>query len=472
MHFIDRKKELSALNERWFEKKSELFIIYGKRRIGKTELIKQFIKDKPAVYFLADKRTTKEQLQELGTLFGNHFKDTLLKQNGFSSWLDVFIFLKERVKGPFIFAVDEYPYLTEVDKSITSLFQKGWDEYLKDSKVYLILSGSSVAMMESETLNYKSPLYGRRTGQLLLKSMDFRSSWKFFPEKSFDDFLQFYTILGGTPAYLKCFNGKESLKDNITRKIFSRTEYLHNEIEFILKEELREPKNYLSILKAISFGKHKFGEIVNETGLEKNVMNKYLSTLYQLQLIEKEIPITEKKPEKSRKGLYKITDNYFRFWFQYVFPFKSDLEIERHAEVLKTFNNSFFFLESLVYENVCKDILWGCQDKLFTFDRVGRWWNNNAEIDIVAFNSNTKDILFGECKWSRKTIGINIYEALKEKSTHVEWNEKGRKDHFILFSKSGFTPDMKKLAKKENIYLVHKDKFTPTPGKPRTSVRG
>ena len=460
MKFINRNKELADLEKRWNDKNAEFFIIYGKRRVGKTELIKQFIKGKSAVYFLADKRTTKEQLQELGALFGNYFKDTLLKQNGFASWLDVFVFLKERVKEPFVFAVDEYPYLTEVDKSITSVFQKGWDEYLKDSKVYLILSGSSVAMMESETLNYKSPLYGRRTGQLLIKPMDFNDSWKFFPKSKFDDFMQFYTVLGGTPAYLQRFDEKESLKDNIISKIFSRTEYLHNEIEFILKEELREPKNYLSILKAISFGKHKFGEIVNDTGLEKNIMNKYLQTLNQLQLIEKEVPVTEKKPEKSRKGLYKITDNFFRFWFQYVFPFKSELEIERYKEVLKSFDNSFFYLESLVYENVCKDLMWNLQDELFEFNRVGRWWNNNEEIDIVAFNSETKDIIFGECKWSKKPIGINIYESLKKKAAQVEWNEKERKDHFILFSKSGFTPDLEKLAKKEGIYLVHEHKMT------------
>lgn len=458
MKFINRQKELDALNQKWTEDKAQLLVIYGKRRVGKTELIKQFIKDKPSVYFLSDKRTVKEQLKELGRLLGDRFKDSLLIQHGFNDWLEVFAYLKEKVTTPFIFALDEYPYLVEIDKSISSIFQKGWDEYLKDSKVYLILSGSSVSMMESEALIYKSPLYGRRTGQMLLKSMSFVNSSEFFPSYDFDDFLQIFTVTGGMPAYLLQLDSKLSLKDNIKNKILSKTEFLHNEIEFILKEELREPKNYLSILKAISFGKCKFGEIVNETGLEKNVINKYLSTLEQLQLIEREVPVTENVPAKSRKGLYKITDNFVRFWFQYVFPYKSELEIERYDEVFRKIKESFDNLEALVYENVCREILWQYQDQLFSFERVGRWWESDKEIDIVAINSESKSILFSECKCSNKQVGTNIYEDLKDKAKTVDWKMNGRNEYYALFSISGFTPDMIALAKKEKVLLVNKDK--------------
>jgi len=459
MRFINRAEELNSLNAKWKENKPHFVIIYGKRRVGKTELIKQFIKDKPSVYFLADKRTELEQLKELGRIMGDFFKDSLLKERGFTEWIEVFKYLKERNKSRFILAIDEYPYLVEGNKAVSSLFQKGWDEYLKDQNVLLILSGSSIAMMESETLTHQSPLYGRRTGQILVKPLSFKESRDFFPNKDFDEYMDIYTIVGGMPAYLLQWDDSLSLDGNIKNKIFDRTEYLHNEVEFILKEEFREPKNYLSILKAISWGKRKFGEIVNETGLEKNVLTKYLMTLEKLYVIEKEVPVTEEKPEKSRKGLYLISDNFFRFWFQYVFPYKSDLEIGRLDEVSRKIKESFNILESSVYEKVSIEMLWGFREKIFPFEKAGRWWDKDNEIDIVALNVARKEILFGEVKWSNKQVGTNIFEDLKRKGESVDWHNAARKVHYLLCSKSGFTKDMIELAKKEKVLLIHKDKL-------------
>ncbi len=458
MKFINRETELKALRDKWAKGESQLIIVYGKRRVGKTELIKQFIKGKEAVYFLADKRTPLEQLRELGQIIGDMFNDDMLKSHGFENWLEVFNYIKKRKKGKFIFAIDEYPYLVETDKSISSVFQKGWDECLKDAGIFLILSGSSIGMMESEALTYRAPLYGRRTGQFLIKPLLFKEARQFFPKKDFDECLGVYTITGGIPAYILQWDGALSIKDNIKEKIFLSTEFLHNEVEFILKEEFREPKNYLSILRAISWGKRKFGEIVNETGLEKNILTKYLMTLERLQIIEKEVPITEDVPQKSRKGLYAITDNFFRFWFQYVFPYKSDLEIQRYDEVLRKMGESFKMLEAWTYETICRQMLYDFRDELFTFERIGKWWENGREIDVVALNSQTKDILFGEVKWSEKQVGTNIYMELKEKATHVDWNRASRKEHYILFSKSGFTKDMVELAKKDGVQLIYKDK--------------
>ncbi|MBI4656263.1 MAG: ATP-binding protein, partial [Elusimicrobia bacterium] len=458
MKFINRSKELNFLEKKWDEKKSHFIIIYGKRRVGKTELIKHFIKGKSAVYFLADKRTVLEQLKEMGKLFGIHFNDSILEKQGFGEWLDVFKYISEKTKEQFIFIVDEYPYLVEVDKSMSSVFQKGFDEYLKNENVFLILSGSSISMMESETLIYKAPLYGRRTGQILIEPMSFKESWKFFPNKNFDEFLSIYSVVGGMPAYLLQMDPNLSWKENIKSKIFPKTEFLHNEVEFILKEEFREPKNYFSILKAISFGKRKFSEIINETGLERNILTKYLNVLEKLKIIEKEVPVTEENPAKSKKGLYYISDNFIGFWFQYIFPYKSDLEIERHSEIMKKINESFKNLEALVYEKVCRELTWEFMGKIFDFERVGKWWDKNQEIDVVALNRQTKEILFGEVKWSEKPIGTNILDELKNKSKTVKYFENGRKEYFILFSKSGFTDDLLKSAKKENIFLVHKDK--------------
>jgi len=457
--FINREKELYFLNSKWAEKSPNFVIIYGKRRVGKTELVKQFIKNKPAVYFLADKRTTKEQLKELGRLVGDSQGDDILVKRGFADWLEVFEYLKSKIIKPFVFVVDEFPYLVETDKAISSIFQKGWDEYLKETKVFFILLGSSMSIMESEALIYKAPLYGRRTGQILLPPLKFKEAKQFFPKMNFEDFLKIFSISGGIPAYLIQFNQNISLKENIRKNIFANTEFLHNEIEFILKEELREPKNYLSILRAISLGKRKFGEIVNEAGLEKNVMHKYLGTLERLRIIGKAVPVTEKNSEKSRKGLYRIEDNFFRFWFQYISPYKSDLELENFHQVERKMDESFVNLESLVYEDVCQQILWGLRDKIFPFERLGRWWDRNEEIDIVGLSQETNQIIFGECKWSNKPIGINIYEDLKKKAGLVEWGDSQREEHFILFSKSGFTREMVKIARQDGIFLVKQDKL-------------
>lgn len=456
MKFINRTRELAALNEKWESGHSQLFIVYGKRRVGKTELMKQFGKNKSFIYFLADKRSQSEQLKELGRIAGEFFKDTILAKRGFVDWIEAFQYFKDSKKR-FVLVIDEYPYLVESDPATSSLFQKGWDAYLKDTGIFLLLSGSSIAMMESETLIQKSPLFGRRTGQLLVEPLSFGQARKFYPKKSFHEFMKFYAITGGMPAYLMQMNPDLSPEENIMARIFPPTEFLFNEIEFTLKEELREPKNYLAILRAISWGKRKFGEIGNDTGLQKNVLTKYLSVLERLHLIDKEVPATEFNKGKSRKGLYRITDNFFRFWFQFVYPYKSELQIGRTEEILAKYTACASSLEAVVYENVCIELLLNFEKKIFPFDRIGRWWEGNAEIDIAGLNERKKQIIFGECKWSSKPVGTNVYNDLKKKAGTVQWERGKRKDLFILFSKSGFTEDMILLAKKEKVYLVHGD---------------
>ncbi len=473
MKFINREKELNNLNQAWKSKKAQFFIIYGKRRVGKTELIKQFTKNKSGIYYLADKRTSKEQLKELGQIVGEYYKDEILKNNGFSDWLEFFSYIKNKSKKePLVIAIDEYPYLVENNKEISSLFQKAWDNYLKDTKVFLILCGSSISMMEKETLIFKSPLFGRRTGQLLIEPLNFFQAWQFFPEKSFDDFLNIYSICGGMPAYLQQFKSSEKFENIVKEKILNSSSFLYNEIEFMLKEELREPKNYLAILKAIAYGQRKLGKIVNEVGLEKNILNKYLNVLLNLKLIERQVPVTEKLPNKSRKGLYKIADNFTLFWFYFIFPFKSYLALDNYDFVLKKIfgnkkysnsqNSNFKLIVSKTYEQVAMEILYNLKNEIFEFEKIDSWWLNEEEIDLVAFNEKEKRIIFGECKWSEKPIGIDTYLNLKRKSQLVNWYNNERVNYYILFSKSGFTKNIMKLATEENIFLVEKNKLICT----------
>ncbi|MBI3015852.1 MAG: ATP-binding protein [Candidatus Tectomicrobia bacterium] len=461
MEFIDRERELSFLETQWKRSQAQLIILYGKRRVGKTELIHRFLQKKPAVYYVADRRPEPAHLKELAARFSAFFRDEFLSREGFSDWLSVFAYLKRKVREPFIWVIDEFPYLAENNRAISSLFQKGWDETLRHLPIFLILCGSSISMMESETLAHKAPLYGRRTGQIFLEPMGFYDAWKFFPKTAFEDFLYLYAVLGGTPAYLIRFDPEESLEENIRSQIFTKEEFLHREVEYFLREELREPRNYLAILKAVTSGKRKFGEIVNDTQQEKNTLTKYLHVLEDLHLIEKEVPATEKNPQRSKKGLYRLQDPFFVFWFEYVFPHKSDLELGETAVALRAWRRTFDRLVASTYERVSAHVVRKHEEDLFPLQRIGRWWDRNQEIDLVGVNDSENAILFGEAKWSTKPVGTDIYESLQGKARQVEWGKKGRKEHFCLFSRSSFTPAMKRLAQEQEVLLFHRDRLLP-----------
>lgn len=457
MKFINRNSELNKLNELWEERKSQLVVIYGKRRVGKTELIKQFLKSGKGIYFLADKRTLKEQLLEFARVVGNFFDDEFVSQKGFADWLEAFAYLKARAKKqPFVVAIDEYPYLVETDSATTSVFQKGWDEHLKDTQAYLILCGSSISMMESELLSYKAPLYGRLSAQLLIEPMSFESSWKFFPDTDFTGFLSFYSVTGGMPAYALDFSRFANVGSAIESLCWDKFGLYHNEVNLMLRQELRTPNNYFAILKALSWGKTKLGEIASNTGLEPQLVNKYLDTLIRLQLVEREVPVTEQKPHKSRKGIYIIRENFIRFWFQYVYAYASDLEIGNIRQAKKSFGTNAHILEAIAYEQIARDHMRLHQDKLISIDKVGRYWDKNVEIDGIGLNSGSKQAIFMEAKWSNTKQDLRALNKLKKKAELVGWNKDKRQDYFVIYSKSGFNQDLLDYAKQEtNVYLVH-----------------
>jgi hypothetical protein len=459
MRFINREYELGFLNGKWAEPNSNLVIIYGKRRVGKTELCLHFAKEKPHIYFLCDRVNVNTQLRKFAEAIGEFYKDEFISQNGFKDWEMAFKYLAAK-KEKIVIIIDEFSYLAEADKSIPSIFQKCWDLYLKNSMVYMILLGSSISMMEQTTLFYKAPLYGRRTGQLLIKPFKFSEVKKLLPEKDFDELLAVYGTVGGTVFYLNYFHGRtywEVVRDSILQKGAP----LYSEVEFLLREELNESRNYFAILESISLGKHKLSEIINNTGFDKGTASRYISILNDIQITKKEIPVTENNPGKSRKGIYDIEDNFFSFWFRFIFKNKRYLEENRINEVVSQIKNNMQEILSKNYEIIANQIL---ETHLMSkkhglkFDFIGRWWDKDAEIDIVGVNSETNEIIFGETKWSNKKVGTDIFEKLKENSCKVVWGKQNRKEYYCLFSKSGFTSDMCKLAQKENVLLFKKDK--------------
>jgi AAA+ ATPase superfamily predicted ATPase len=455
MKFVNRKDELEILNNFSREDIFQFTPIYGRRRIGKTRLIQEFIKDKPAIYFLADSVAEQEQLRNLGKEVGRFFHDTFLADRGFADWYQFFEYLQKNRKEKTILVIDEFPYLVNANKAISSIFQKGIDQYLKDTKLFLILMGSSMGMMEKEVLFYKAPLYGRRTGALELKEMDFSCMRDFFPKKDVNELISIFGVTGTIPAYLEKLNPEKDIFQNIEEIILSRGTFLYSEVEYLLREELREPRNYFVILRSIAQGKRKLSEIINDTGFEKSLLSRYLEILRGLRLIEKEVPVTEKYPEKSKLGLYRIHDRFFEFWFQYVFPNRSRLEIGKSKEVLRAIKATFDRHLSFVFKDVCKQYcLELMKEGRIRFTSIGRWWQKNEEIDIVALDEEKKEIYFGEAKWSKRPVGIDILEDLTRKTGLVEWNRGKRKEHYILFSRSGFTDALRERGKKEGIFLI------------------
>lgn len=455
MEFINREKELAFLGEKWKARGPQFIVLWGKRRVGKTELVKQFIKNKPHIYFLSESTNETEQLKRFSSSIGQFFNEPLLLTRGFAAWEESFKYIRDKNRR-FVLVIDEFPYLIQSNPAITSLFQKAWDEYWSKSNIFLMLLGSSIAMMETEVLGYKAPLYGRRTGQWRIDPMTFESVNRFRKGKGFEDRLLHFAVAGGIPAYWLQFSEERDFWENLKGHVLRKGQMLFDEVEFILREELREPRYYFALLQAIAQGKRKLSEIVNATGISQPVANKYLGVLAGLKIVEREIPVTEERPLKSKKGLYRIIDEFFQFWFRFVFPRRAELEMGRIDGVLKNIRSEMPPYLSSVYEKIAIESI-KRHGKPFSFASVGRWWEKNEEIDIVGINKDLNTILFGEVKWSEKIVGVNIYDALKNKAKKVIWGGKNRKELYCLFSKKGFTDAMIKRAKEEGVILFKGD---------------
>jgi AAA+ ATPase superfamily predicted ATPase len=458
--FVNRETEIQFLLDLMTSNKAELVIVYGRRRIGKTELLrKAFAKGRP-IYFVADLGADQDQRRRFSEAVHLSYPSPLLQADippGWDSLLRYILTLAE--KNRIVLVLDEFPYLCSSDPALPSVLQRIWDEVGKDSKLYLILCGSFISFMEREVLGHKSPLYGRRTGQLLVlvHPLPLRTLKGFFPGYSPEERITAYTILGGVPAYLIQFSDKLSIRQNIERQILKPTAFLHDEVRFILMEELRDPKHYLSVLQAIAFGNTCMNDIVQRTGIERGPVSKYLSVLQDLRLIEREIPATEKHPEKSRRGIYRLSDNFFRFWFRFILPYKSRLVEggERKVmeeEILPHLDNFI----GQVFDKICAEILRYLVDEekvKLSYDRAGRWWNGNEEIDLVAV-AGDEPVFAAECKWSKKPVGIDILKELRRKASLIS-SEGSRADLRLgLFSRSGFTKDIEALGKKGEVELI------------------
>jgi len=464
--FINRKAELEQLNQLYQSNMAVLYVLYGRRRVGKTELLREFCLTKPHIFFIA----TLSSDSELLASFSNQVYGFIHHQapQGFTypSWEAAFAALAGlNMQERPIVIIDEFTYLISGNKAIPSILQKVWDDVLKNTSLMLVLCGSYIGMMENEVLGYRAPLYGRRTASKLLQPLDLPSSALFFPEYSFVEKFLAWAILGGMPYYLNAFDSKQKLFKNVFIQILdNQTGTLFNEPQLLLMEELREPRNYFSILRAVASGRTRLNEISQVSGVgSPTTTHRYLDILQQLHLVTRRTPVTESQPEKSKKGLYQVDDHFLRFWFRYVHPNLSSLELGLAEAILKQriipdldhFVSTAFEEASLAYlARLARNGELG-----FLPDRIGSWWDRETEIDVVAISYAEKKALVGECKWSTNRVGINVFDDLKRKAAVFMSGSEIEHIEYVLFAKIGFTDALVQRAAEGKVRLYSVDDF-------------
>jgi hypothetical protein len=456
--FKGRERELSELNKLYGEDKFQLFILYGRRRVGKTALLNEFCKDKESIFYSAEQSIDKVNLEKFSAIVFEHFGEEKLES--FSSWGNALLYIHEKFRDkPIIVVFDEFPYLAGSNKGLMSEMQNLIDHTLVNGKMFLVLCGSYMSFMEDEVLGGKSPLFGRRTAQCNLKTFDYKESELFLDGFSEKEKLMFYGALGGTPLYLNQVNHTKNFEENMKDIFFRTTSYMYEEPTLLLRQEIQEPGVYSAIIEAIACGASRANEISTKINEPSAKCLKYIATLINLGIIYKEFPYGEK--DTSRKTLYRISDFMFRFWYRYVFSNRTLIETGAvdavwQLRVKPDYDNYM----GLVFEQICKEYLLrkNAQGKLpILFRNIGRWWGTDPvsktqiEIDLIA--GDGESYLFGECKWRNEPTDISVYAKLKENADIFHKNRQG--SWYIIFSRSGFSEQLSELARKdENLLLV------------------
>ena len=453
--FIGREQELCTLNQLYASGKFEFAVIYGRRRVGKTALISEFIKGKDAIFFTGVETNAKQNLE--------NFSQCIMDYQGSDSLGVTFPSFQAALESVFrvaksqrvILVIDEYPYVARAAKSLASTLQLLIDKNKDTSKLMLILCGSSMSYMEDHVLAYKAPLYGRRTAQIKVQPFDFFETCQYFENFSNADKALAYGFTGGTPQYILQVDDRLSIEENIKNIYLNPASSIFEEPNNLLKQEMREPAIYNAIISAIASGCSKMNEISSNVGEDSSVCAIYVKNLIMLGIVKKELPYGEKA---SRKTIYSIEDNMFRFWYRFIPANVSiisrgaaDLAYKRIAPELPHYMGG-------VFEEICKQYLWRLilEGKCaVNFSDIGRWWGNNPttrrqeEIDIMGADNDSA--LFGECKWNNENVDLGVLEKLAERSNLFRFNKK----YLYLFSKTGFTQGcIDEAAAMGNVVLV------------------
>jgi len=454
--FIGRQRELEKLNKLYHAGDFEFAVIYGRRRVGKTALVNEFVKDKESICFTGVETNDKQNLENFSKCVMEYGMGVAV-DTAFASFQAALEYVFQIAESKrLVLVIDEYPYVARASKSLASTLQLLVDKYKENSKLFLILCGSSMSYMEDHVLAYKAPLYGRRTAQFKIQPFDFFETCEYFLNFSDVDKALAYGIAGGTPQYLLMLNDGISIEDNIKNTHLNPNSFIYEEPNNLLKQEVREPAIYNAIISAIAGGASKLSEIAGKVGEDTSVCSMYIKNLIMLGIVKKEAPYGE---DTTRKTIYSVADNMFRFWYRFV-PGNVSI-ISRGAVDLayKRIEPNLSDYMGAVFEEICKQYLWKLLlegKSAVDFTDIGRWWGTDSktrqQVEIDIMGAEDKDTaLFAECKWKNEKVDTSVLETLIEHSNLFHYQNK----HYYLFSKSGFTKGcQEKAAEMGNVTLV------------------
>ncbi|MGQ4915933.1 MAG: ATP-binding protein [Candidatus Asgardarchaeia archaeon] len=410
--FVNRVDELKTLNTVYKKQGFSLVLITGRRRIGKSRLIEEFLKDKEGLRVQFEKRKPMQNLMKFNKVISRYFDIPEVKYTNFS---DSFEFFRKQVKQKrIILALDEFSYLIRYSDAFAE-FQSIVDEILNDSNIMLIISGSALSLLKRSFFSYTSPLYGRSDATIFLQPLKFKHLFEWFPMADVESLIKLYSVVGGIPRYLEFFEAR-NIDNEIQHNFFDPSSFLFREAKELFEEEFDEPEMYFSIVEAISHGNTRVTDIANYCFAEAKNISKYLKILSDLEIIRREFPIFSKK---KKGGIYQIIDNYFLFWFRFVSKYFEDIESGYPDEAINDFSKYFNTFLGVTFERIVKEILidFGRHNLLpFKPKKIGRWWYKDSEIDLVIANENR--LLLFEVKWTdlSKSDVSRIIDLLKEKS--------------------------------------------------------
>ncbi len=462
MDFYCREDELRKMNRRYESGTFECVVIYGRKRVGKTALINEFCRNKKTIYFSALKATAAENLSALSKALYQYEHPDAEVYPEFPSFEAVLNEIGKLGNNErLVFVIDEYPYLAESYSAISSCLQHLIDHIWQKSKIYLILCGSSMSFMQNQVLGYESPLYGRRTAQFKIEPMTYRDTAVFHPDFSAESNAYIYGITGGIPHYINKLNVKKDLDAALLENFFDRSAYLFEEPDNLLKKELREPAVYNAVIRAIAEGASKLNEIAAKVGLESGPCSKYVSVLMELGLVKKETAITE---TSTKKTLYMIEDNFFRFWYRFVPENMSSISSGRfdrsYSKVVKAKLHDYM---GPIFEKICKEyLMYYAEDLPFEIANVGQWWGTDVsakkeiQIDIVGVpvqepNKKITEYLIGSCKFRNEKTGLDELQLIEH---YADVFGKGKSYYYMIFSLGGFTQELMDYAKENPVRLV------------------
>lgn len=453
MKFTGREKEIECL-ESQYSSKHPFVVITGRKRIGKTRLVSEFIKGKKALCFPATEETDNMNLENFASALSAYTGRT---HGRYRDWPSAFDAFSESDTGRKILIIDEFQNIIRSNPAFPSILRAVWDSSLSKNDTMLIICGSDARLIEKYTMYYSGPLYGRATANIKLGPLPFKETCR---DKNYKDAVERYSVIGGVPKYMESFDRKSSLIENINTNIFDSTSFLFEEPYFLLRGELREPLNYISILKAVANHNRKTSDISSVMDVESSSLSPYIQKLIEKGMLRKTVPVTERNPEKSKLGQYEIEDEYMNFWFRFVYPHMQQISMGNTAGAEADFKNRFINDHvSYVFKELCRELTYDLGDSIgFVPFRTGAYWNRSRSIDVVAINDDEKRIFAADCEYLNLTkVDGYALESLKAKCSLTE-EFRGYKITYGMFSVSGFDDDLIAKAGKREVVLINNGK--------------